>query len=92
MEGTRNEHHEIYQLNSTTFIRDISILHQWLLFLDKNDGLKAIDKNGSLHSVTVTGLDYCSYYMSIHAMAGKRYKRFFFFLKFTKSYLLKLIY
>ncbi len=56
--------------NDDQHIRGISVLRQWVLFVEKTNGFQAIYKNGSSHSVTVTGLDDCKYYFSLHTMRG----------------------
>ncbi len=70
--------HEIFTNEPTdndNFISDLSILNQWVLFLESENGLNAMDKNGTLQSVNVTGLSNCSSYWSIHTMPGKFFER-----------------
>ena len=68
--------HEIFKKEAYgQFISDLSILHQWVLFLESENGLNATDKNGTFHSVNVTGLSICSSYWSIHTMQGKFFER-----------------
>ncbi len=56
--------------NNGQRIYGVSILRQWVLFTEYRNGLHAMYKNGSSHSVTVTGLDNCKYYLSVHTMTG----------------------
>ena len=70
------EHRQMYQLTNSTSnvftIRDISFLHQWVLFMNKHE-FEVIDRNGTIHSVTRTGIR-CGRYTSIHTILGEHFK------------------
>ncbi|XP_072046660.1 uncharacterized protein [Amphiura filiformis] len=63
-----NTQYDIYNASIHVHINDITILGDQLIFVDKANGVKAINKNGSsLLPLNITGLD-CDNYQSIHAI------------------------
>ena len=58
-----------------TDVHDMAILGENLLFLESDNGVKALPKNASglagAQQVTTTGLNECSKYYSIHVAEGE---------------------
>ncbi|XP_072023105.1 uncharacterized protein [Amphiura filiformis] len=62
-----NEQVDIY--NAGAYIYDVTLLGDYIIFVERNNGIKAIHKNGgALIPLSITGLQDCTEFWSIHSM------------------------
>ena len=70
---TTNKSTDVY--NQGIFITDMAILAENVLFVERDNGVKAVPKDASgpvaAQQVTTTGLDECVKYNSIHVAEGE---------------------